>query len=127
MKFNIDREKTLEASLYILGQLPSCDMHKLYKILYFADREHLVEYGRPITGDEYIAMDYGPVPSFLRDAIKSVNQENPYFPSNIDAKDYFEVVSYFVGAKRECNLDYLSGSDTECIEKAIEKNKEYEF
>ena len=34
--------------------------HKICKILYFADREHLSKYGRSITGDVYIAMTYGP-------------------------------------------------------------------
>ena len=107
--------------------MPSCGMHMLYKILYFADREHLVEYGRPITGDDYIAMQYGPVPSFLKDAIRSVKETNPYFKSNIDAKEYFEVVSHFVGAKRQCNIDYLSESDIECIDNAIEKLKDTDF
>ena len=120
MNFNIDMDKTIEASLYILGKVPSCDMHKLFKILYFAESRHLAEYGRPITGDEYIAMEFGPVPSLLKDVIKSVNKPNPYLKIAIDAKNYFEVVKYFVGAKRECNVDFLSGSDIECIEKAIE-------
>jgi len=119
MNFNIDIDKTVEASLYILGKVQSCDMHKLFKILYFAESEHLAQYGRPITGDEYIAMEFGPVPSLLKDVIKSVSRPNPYLKINIDAKQYFDVMKYFVGAKRQCNTDFLSESDIECIEKAI--------
>jgi len=127
MNFSIDIDKTLEASLYILGKVPSCDMHKLFKILYFADSEHLAEYGRPITGDEYIAMEFGPVPSLLKDVIKSVNRPNPYLKINIDAKQYFDVVTYFVGAKRACNSDHLSESDIECLDKSIDALKSSNF
>jgi len=37
------------------------DFHKIFKIIYFADRQHLADWGRPITGDTYIAMEAGPV------------------------------------------------------------------
>ncbi len=127
MNFNIDIDKTVEASLYILGKVTSCDMHKLFKILYFAESEHLAEYGRPITGDEYIAMEFGPVPSLLKDVIKSVNKPNPFLKIDIDATQYFDVVKYFVGAKRVCNTDVLSESDIECLNKAIDALKSSSF
>jgi len=127
MNFNIDINKTIESSLYILGKVQSCDMQKLFKILYFADSEHLAEYGRPITGDEYIAMQFGPVPSLLKDVIKSVNKPNPFLKMDIDAKQYFEVVTNFVGAKRTCNIEYLSQSDIECLNNAIEGLKSSNF
>jgi uncharacterized phage-associated protein len=127
MSFKIDVEKTIHASLYILGKLQSCDKHKLFKILYFAESEHLAQYGRPITGDEFKAVKYGPIPSFLTDAIKSVNQDNPFFNSDINPSQYFELVGYFVGAKMECNTDYLSESDMQCIDNAIAKLKDLDF
>ncbi|WP_409530306.1 Panacea domain-containing protein [Shinella sp.] len=40
------------------------------KTLYYADRAHLQRYGRPITGDRYIAMENGPVPSYAYNAVK---------------------------------------------------------
>ena len=44
-------------------------IHKLkaLKLVYFADRYHLRRYGRPVIGDEYLAMQYGPVPSNTKD------------------------------------------------------------
>lgn len=36
---------------------------KALKLVFFADRYHLRQYGRPVTNDEYLAMEYGPVPS----------------------------------------------------------------
>ena len=61
MKFN--ENKTIHAVLYIAERLKRKDFHKLFKILYFSDREHLNVYGRTITGDTYIAMADGSVPS----------------------------------------------------------------
>jgi len=37
---------------------------KIAKLLYFADKKHLLEYGSPILGDVYFCMKFGPVPSF---------------------------------------------------------------
>src|SRR6266700_2113944 len=34
---------------------------KLIKLLYLADREALIRWGRPITTDSYVSMDNGPV------------------------------------------------------------------
>lgn len=36
---------------------------KAYKLLWLADRNHLRQYGRTITGDSYYAMPFGIVPS----------------------------------------------------------------
>ena len=40
------------AALYVANRLPKeqCRLHKVFKILWFADMEHLKKYGRTITG-----------------------------------------------------------------------------
>lgn len=44
---------------------------RLIKLLYMADRAAWSRYGRPITGDEYVAMEHGPVLSKTYELIKS--------------------------------------------------------
>lgn len=44
--------------------------YDLVKTLFLADREHLNEWGRPITYDNYKAMKHGPVPSLAYDFLK---------------------------------------------------------
>ena len=39
------------------------------KILFYAEKEHINQYARPIIADTYIAMEWGPVPSTIRDMI----------------------------------------------------------
>jgi uncharacterized phage-associated protein len=46
---------------------------KLMKLLFFADKEHLKQYGRPIFFDTYFKKERGPVPSNTYSVISSVN------------------------------------------------------
>ena len=52
--------------LYVLQTFQEgVDYIKLFKILYFAQKEHLVKYGRGVIDDTFHALQYGPVPSFI--------------------------------------------------------------
>jgi uncharacterized phage-associated protein len=75
---SFNKEKTLQAMLYTATHLTRRDFHKVFKILYFADRKHLYDWGTPITGDTYIAMEAGPVPSRAYDMLKAVRGDS-YF------------------------------------------------
>ncbi|MDR0567396.1 MAG: SocA family protein [Prevotellaceae bacterium] len=65
-------KKGVEAFLYVAGWLDSKDIHRIFKVLYFADREHLAKYGRPITSDTYVKYPYSPVPSNIYAMVNSV-------------------------------------------------------
>jgi uncharacterized phage-associated protein len=43
---------------------------KLIKLLYLADREALIRWGRPITTDRFVSMDIGPVVSRIYELIR---------------------------------------------------------
>jgi hypothetical protein len=47
---------------------------KLIKLLYLADREALLRWGRPITTDRYVSMDHGPVVSNVYELIRAEPQ-----------------------------------------------------
>jgi uncharacterized phage-associated protein len=60
-RFNLD--KFINALAFFASQgIRDLTKLKAAKLLYLADRYHLFRFGRPITGDRYIAMDLGPVP-----------------------------------------------------------------
>lgn len=101
-------------------------MHKIFKTLYFADQSHLSKYGRTITGDVYIAMQYGPVPSKTDDIFKAVRGDSYFHDDELNT--YFHFVNkYIVEANRKADLDYLSESDLECLKEAIERCKDKSF
>jgi len=119
--FTFSREKALEAILYAARIAPNKDIYHVLKILYFADKAHLEQYGRFIFGDSYVAMVHGPVPSGAYDIIKYVRNRSTAIPFEA-AKSAFSVSEDFIELHREPNLELLSKSDIKCIDEA---NKKY--
>ncbi|ABQ06629.1 Panacea domain-containing protein [Flavobacterium johnsoniae] len=117
--FNLHKEKAVNSLLFVTHQLEKADTHKTYKILYFADQKHLLKYGRPIFGDTYVKMQYGPVPSF----VKNVVDEEIEGLEEVVAKYH----RFNLQPLTEANLDYLSQSDLECLRESIEENKNLSF
>jgi uncharacterized phage-associated protein len=116
--FIFDAEKAIEVILYISKRAPVPDIIHVCKILYFADKYHLEEYGRFICGDAYIAMTNGPVPSGTYNLIKTV--QNAIQSSHSDhAQSSFGVDGWNVFPLREFYEDLFSSSDMECLDKAI--------
>lgn len=70
---------------------------KALKLLFFADRFHLRKYGRPITNDEYFAMNYGPVPSGGKDLVEGSdfrpNVEKAYAGQYLNPENRYEFSS----------------------------------
>lgn len=105
-------------------------MHKLCKILYFADQRHLSKYGRSITGDSYIAMQFGPVPSYVDDILKALRGDS-FFSSSNEIEPLKECMvfenRFIIRCLKNPDMDELSVSDIECLDYAIEicKNKNF--
>lgn len=67
----MDPSKAKSVLLYILNKIGGeTDLIDVFKVMYFADRKHIAEYGRTILGDTYVAMKNGPVPSKIYDCVK---------------------------------------------------------
>ena len=119
--FIFDEEKAIEVILYITNKVKRerASFHTLSKVMYFADRIHLENYGRFICGDNYVAMKHGPVPSQTYDILKSVRGDG--FASLAEpAKKAFSVEkNSVIRPFREADLDFLSDSDLECLDEAI--------
>ncbi len=131
IKFKFDIDKSINALLFIISELKDSrnSIHKISKILYFAERQYLVKYGRTIIGDNYIAMKYGPVPSNVYDMIKFIRGESAFIMAsrdNINSK--LKVVGdSFLEALQAPDLDYFSESDLECLRASIQENRDLTF
>lgn len=105
---------------------------KAAKLLYFADKYHLIRYGRPIIGDTYFHQDNGPIPSKALNIMNEViGREIPIYAKNESNKEKFEKVlkvkksmwekhPIFV-ANQEPNVDCLSETEQEAIRKTVQK------
>ncbi len=117
IRFRINYNKAIEVVVWLAKMKPGIDIYHVAKVLFYADKMHINKYARPITGDTYLRMPYGPVPSGVRDLIT----ENSWLTPDqlkkvrdflyIDKSDnYFKLTS-----KREPEIDYFSKSDIECL------------
>ena len=61
----ITERKILNAIVYFANRSDTKTIGrlKLMKLLWLADRLHLMKYGRMVLNDKYYAMPYGPVPT----------------------------------------------------------------
>lgn len=130
MKTPVHIDKIVAVVKLVLSNLEDhkCDFHKLFKILYFAERSHLSVYGRPITGDRFVAMKNGPVPSVIYDILKYL-REGSIFVSDVDfAKDFLVEDRYHLKLNNhELNMDILSESEIECLTQSIAENRNLSF
>ncbi len=70
IRFKPKIDKIIETILYLVHQPIEFDAYKIVKLVYLADKKHLNKYGRPITYDQMVAMENGPVASTTYDIIK---------------------------------------------------------
>lgn len=127
INFKFDKNKAITAILYITKELNGVDLHKISKILFYADQKHLTKYGRPIIGDNYIAMPNGPVPSEIYNSINAVRYNNCFSPDILELNKYITVNGYNIEAKEKPDIDEFSDSDIECLNKSIKENKDLNF
>ena len=129
--FNVDKDKTLNAALFILSKIGQADYHKIFKILYFAEQQHLKNYGQPLTGDVYQAMPYGPVPPLLYDIFKASENQSSPFNEALELSKAFLVTREeripYVTPTREPDTDELSETNIEAILNSISENQQLSF
>lgn len=78
MRLTFNEDKTVQAAAYLIAKLGGGKINymKLLKLLYLADRESLIRWGRPITFDSFFAMDHGMVLSHTFDRINGEEKES---------------------------------------------------
>ena len=66
-------KKIIQALAYIAYQQPDHKVNnmKAYKLLWLADRYHLRQTGRTITGDVFYALPHGVVPSDAKNIVEN--------------------------------------------------------
>lgn len=129
IKFEINYRKTIAAILYVISKMSGkINKYNLMKVMFCADKYHLNSYARPITGDVYIKMQYGTVPSAILNMIDG--KDSDYYLNELKMDNYpfrieiGEKNSKIKLVKSEIlpNMDLLSESDIEALDEAI---KEY--
>lgn len=111
----------IEAVHYILQKLSKSHKTKIIKLLFIADKYHLLKYGRTITGDVYFALPFGPVGSNIKDFVnfnadslskEELSELKKYFRQTADGQ--LEISSAID------NYEFLSESDKEVLDAVVQ-------
>lgn len=121
VRFTPKPEKIVDSILYLALKDMEVDQYKAVKLLYLADREHLRRFGRPITFDKYVAMEFGPVASCAFDILKGkermgVNPSN--LPFELRTLDKITLVQ---NPKRDIDRSIFSRSDLMVLDQIAEE------
>lgn len=127
-----DLEKYIQIFEQFLRHAQKENLHsvnhlKLMKLVWAADRFHLRQFGRTITGDTYVAMKNGPVAS---DGLNVIRESSNGFPALSPnqrkfVEKYIEHSNYDVSLKSSCGDDLLSRSEMMMIKKSWETFKDF--
>lgn len=73
VRFQFDFPRVHAVVAYLASKdIPDLTKYKICKLVFLADKYHLVKYGRIITGDKYCALPFGPVPSHTLNLLNAV-------------------------------------------------------
>ena len=108
-------QKIKEVILYILDKTGDISYFQLMKVMFCAERNNLMAWGEPLTSLDYYAKKHGPVPEKAYRSITAVRDGRPSIYEDIISF----VNKYEIRATRRPDMNYLSKSDVDSIDKAI--------
>lgn len=124
MKTHIEISKIKSVILYIMQSFPEgVDYIKLFKILYFAQQDHLVRYGKVLVNESFRAVKHGPVPTYTYKALQ-IAEGKQLEGDFTDFLKGIQVKNKKVYTKLEPDMDYISGSNKNCLDISIKKYKD---
>jgi uncharacterized phage-associated protein len=124
--FQFDLKSTLAAITFIASKnVPELTKYKLCKLLFLADKYHLVKYGRIITGDKYCALPHGPIPSRTLNILNAVISEDLRDEASTVLAGAIELDRGFVNprfhAQKVLEGEELSQSDILALQRVIDE------
>lgn len=119
----IETTTVIEVIYYILQKIKTADKIKLVKLIYLADKYHLLCYGRTITNDDYYAMENGPVGTTVKDVLSldefNISREGFKYASKLIERidnNTFKAKP----TEEEVSFDMLSKTDKEALDFIVE-------
>lgn len=116
-----DTRKIIQTLTYLASKEEDkvMDNMKAYKLLWLADRYHLRQTGRTITGDAYYAMPHGLVPSDAKSVLDGAKTKM-HTPKGYKEKYIANKGVYQYMALSDADLKMFSDSDQEALDKVYE-------
>jgi uncharacterized phage-associated protein len=113
IRFRPNIRKALEVILWCASKRGAADFHTVLKVLFGAEIAHLNAWGRPIVGDTFHAMEYGPVAVGTYELMK---REPLALEALGDLDPPFNVRGFTVSPRRAPDLSAFSPSELVALE-----------
>ena len=78
LRYRFSLEKFLAVLSCLIQECGPMTKLKIVKLMYFLDRRHFNLHGRPVLGDRYLRMEYGPMPTLAKDLIDLIEEKPPF-------------------------------------------------
>lgn len=134
IRFKFDLDKLIASIVFFAdNKLEDLSKLKVCKLLYYADKYHLIKHGRPIIGDVYFHLDNGPVPSNSLNIMNEVISADTVYLKSGDVSNeekfgkYLSVKKSLFSkhpvfySKKQPNFDCLSESELEALKRTMEQ------
>jgi hypothetical protein len=71
----VDYNKCIEAIDFIAQNQPGVTLFYICKVLFFADKQSLVDLRKSISGSKFVARDHGPIPLIVEELLKDIETQ----------------------------------------------------
>jgi uncharacterized phage-associated protein len=124
LSFPFNSRKLAEALAFLASSnVPDLTKLKAVKLVYFADRLHLLRFGRPIVGGQYFCLDKGPVPSEALNALNAatanardrVDQHRDELRDKVEMRRSAWQFHHRIHAKTKPDMDVFSDSEVQIL------------
>jgi hypothetical protein len=114
IRFKLNKVKSIEAIDFIASEWKGITQYFVCKTFYFSDKEHFLDWGRPISGDYYVAMSHGPVPSRIYELLK---------PDSGEEDDWLELFDRYLSTEKKGKLTHVYSKKV-CERKLLSRTDE---
>ena len=102
---------------YLAERIPNVTKKQLCKLLFYADKCHLLRFGRTITGDTYFALEQGPIPTKGLDALNGRGEKS--YVEALRNIGHLEGWEFHLDSTPD--LKSLSRSDVSILDETVQK------
>jgi hypothetical protein len=134
VKLKPNRRKILESILFLIAegerQGNPLTQYQIVKSLFLADTAHLNAYGRPVTFDNYSALQFGPVPVEAYDMLKPAYPWGERFGQQAapwTRRQVSETAFQYIQPSRPADERALSKSDAKALIDGLKVVRELGF
>lgn len=120
IKYKMSFDKAIEIIVWLASNNPGIDIYHVAKVVFFAEKAHINKYAKPIVGERYCKLDYGPIPSNIVDLINKNEFLSPRHLERMEKAVVVDIKNHkSITPLRAPDMSYFSGTEIDCLQEAL--------